>query len=173
MKKLLPLLILAALLLAGCEAATNSGTQTPDQTTAATTTAPVTTLDRDTLTNPETYSELKLKAVKAIWNASKEKVKNDLTINHVEILSDIYEYDEAIVCMAQIGSVLMSSPGQTEETVLEYEFIYGYTDQYKVYANGKEYSLSEAYTAGVLTKEEIRSLWEVHKAKNSLYYEHE
>ena len=171
MKKLLPLLTLAALLLVGCEAATNSGTQTPDQTTAATTTAPVTTLDRDTLANPEAYSELKLKAVKAVWEASKGTVKNDLTINHVAILSEIYEYDEAIVCMAQIGSILMSSPGHTEEAVLDYEFRYGDSDQYKVYANCKEYSLSEAYTAGVLTEDEIRSLWEAHKAANSIYYE--
>ena len=78
---------------------------------------------------------------------------------------------KAIVCIAKIGTIFMSSPGQTEERVLGYEFIYGYSDHYEVYANGKKYSLNTAYTEGVLTEEEIRSLWKAHKATHSIYYE--
>ena len=166
MKKLLTLLILAALLLVGCadiDEPANTGEP------AATTTA-VTTVDPDELTLPN-LSELQKKLYHSAWEAMKGRLGDYCTINDLRFGTFVWESDEALVCyyrgyVTSEYSSITEGQAFTSQTVAGYQFVYGSTLQLSVFANGKQYNLKSAYTAGVLTEEEIGSLWEAHKARN-------
>ena len=160
MKKLLPLLILAALLLVGCaDMGDPNGTQ-PSTTTAVTTDA------RDVIETPEKYTELELKVRKAIWAVIKDSRREELTINDIDIYKVLMEHKGAFVVsyMGCPGPALQ--PMETEETVLGYTFKYNYYNiQYTVFSGGEFYSLQSAYDEGVFTEEDIRIVWEKHNEK--------
>ena len=168
MKKLFPLLTLTALLLCGCgETGAPADTSAPDSTTA------VTTIDRDKLTL--SLSKQKQALYRSAWEALKNMVPEYCTINNLQFGTVIMEYDEAFICfyrgfLARQGDTVTEGGAYTYQTVAGYEFIYGSTLQYTVFANGKKYNLETAYNAGVLTEDEIRMIWEEHKAGNSIYY---
>ena len=162
MKKLLTLLILAALLLVGCaDMGEPIGTQ-PSATTA------VTTDERDVIETPEKYTELELKAKKAVWAYSKIGITNpDVTINNV-MVSNISEYGDAIVCYYTIvtGNFVALTPSIHTEEVLGYTFEYPYLQyQLYVFANNRRYTLQGAYDAGLLTEDNIRTIWEQYNGK--------
>ena len=165
MKKLLTLLILAALLLVGCaDMGEPIGTQ-PSATTA------VTTDERDVIETPEKYTELELKVRKAIWAAVKDSVREDLTINDIDIYKVLMEHKGAFV-VSYLGCPGPALPmWLTEETVLNYTFKYNYDYiQYDVFYGGEFYSLQSAYDEGVFTEEDIRIVWEKHKEEYPFYY---
>ena len=168
MKKLLPLLTLTALLLCGCADMGESA----DTTTTVATTA-VTEDPRDVLTNPELYTELEIKALKAVWAAVKKTVNKDLTINDVMIAGlrsptpkGLYEFGDAIVCVyqgcAKSGYHLGIDDPQSE-FVLDYEFHYQGSKRLKVFLNGRYYTLTGAYEEGILTEEDIVTIWQDYK----------
>lgn len=163
MKKLLPLLTLAALLLVGCA---DMGDPNRTLATEATTAPAVTTVDRDKINNPGQYTELELKAKKAVWEYSKPGITNpDVTINNVMVYN-VSQYGDAIVCSYNIvtGDVMVMSPMITTEEVLGYTFEYPYIQlQLYVFANEGRHTLQGAYEAGLLTEDNIRTIWEKHK----------
>ncbi len=143
------------------------GTQSSESTTA------VTTIDRDKLTL--SLSKQQEELYRSAWEALKNTVPDYCTINNLQFGTVIMEYDEAFICfyrgfLAQEGSWGTAGQAVTHQTVAGYEFIYGTTRQYTVFANGKKYNLETAYDAGVLTEDEIRMIWEAHKEGNSTYY---
>ena len=157
MKKLLTLLTLAALLLVGCADMGDPIGSEPSATTAATTDA------RDVIENPEQYTELELKARKAIWAAVKDSVREDLTINDLDIYRVLMEHKGAFVASYMGCPGPAPEPMVTEETVLDYMFKYNYYNiQYDVLSDGEFYSLQEAYDEGIFTEEDIRIVWEAH-----------
>ena len=177
MKKLLTLLTLAltlftltSLLLVACEdTGAPADTSAPDSTTTA-----ATTIDRDKLTL--SLSKQQEELYRSAWEALKNTVPDYCTINNLQFGTVIMEYDEAFICfyrgfLAQEGSWGTAGQAVTHQTVAGYEFIYGSTLQYTVFANGKEYNLETAYDAGVLTEDEIRMIWEEHKKDNFYYTE--
>ncbi len=137
------------------------------------TTAPVTTVDRDTLTIPDLTADEEA-LYRAIWAVYKDKEfqgssiyppkYEEFTINDIYIFHPIYRFDEALVSFFHGFKQRPIAPGDmiTYETVEGYTFEYGSTTHFSVWANEKEYTLQEAYDAGVLTKEEIGQLWEMH-----------
>ena len=144
------------------------GTQSDSTTTTA-----VTTIDRDKLTL--SLSKQKQALYRSAWEALKNMVPEYCTINNLQFGTVIMEYDEAFICfyrgfLARQGDTVTEGGAYTYQTVAGYEFIYGSTLQYTVFANGKKYNLETAYNAGVLTEDEIRMIWEEHKAGNSIYY---
>ena len=160
MKKSLTLLILAALLLAGCADMGDPIGSEPSATTAATTD------ERDVIKNPGQYTELKLKAKQAVWEYSKPGITNpDVTINNVMVYN-VSQYGDAIVCSYNIvtGDVMVTLPMITTEEVLGYTFEYPYVHlKLYVFANEGRYTLQGAYEAGLLTEDNIRTIWENHK----------
>lgn len=160
MKKLIPLFLLTALLLCGC-----ADMGEPADTSADS------TIDRDQLTL--SLSKHQEELYRSAWEAVKDTVPQDYTIDHLHFHGTIMQYDEAFICYylgcSKDGS-FTNAPAVTSQTVAGYEFIYGSTTQFTVFANGKKYNLETAYDAGVLTEDEIRTLWEEHKAGNSTYY---
>ena len=166
MKKIFIILTLASLLLVGCaDMGEPIGTQ-PSATTAVTTDA------RDVIETPEKYTELELKVRKAIWAAVKDSVREDLTINDIDIYKVLMEHKGAFVLsyMGCPGPALQQM--ETEETVLDYTFKYNYYNiQYDVLSDGKFYSLQEAYDEGIFTEEDIRIVWEKHKEEYPFYYQ--
>lgn len=160
MKKILTLLTLAALLLVGCADMGDPIGSEPSATTAATTDA------RDVIETPEQYTELELNARKAIWAAVKDSVREDLTINDLDIYRVLMEHKGTFVVSYLGCPGPAPQPMETEETVLDYTFKYNYYNiQYKVLSGGKFYSLQSAYDEGIFTEEDIRIVWEAHKAK--------
>ena len=167
----LVLLTLTALILAGC-ADMGELANTGDP---ATTTTAVTTIDRDELTLSN-LSELQKKLYHSAWEAMKDRLSEDCTINHLVFGNQITEYDEAIVCYfrgLRIDGGITEGPGNTWQTVAGYEFCYVSSLQMAVFANGKQYNLKSAYEAGVLSEDEIRMIWEDHKARNEDLYTEE
>ena len=160
MKELLTVLILAALMLVGCaDMGEPIGTE-PSVTTA------VTTDTRDVIETPEKYTELELNARKAIWAVIKDSLREDLTINDIDIYKVLMEHKGAFVVsyMGCPGPALQ--PMETEETVLDYTFKYNYYNiQYTVVSGGAFYSLQSAYDEGIFTEEDIRIVWEKHNEK--------
>ena len=165
MKKILPLLILAALLLVGCA---DMGEPGSTLATEATTAPAVTTVDRDKINNPEKYTELELKAKKAVWEYSKPGITNpDVTINNV-MVSNVAQYGDAIVCYYTIvtGNFVALTPSIHTEEVLGYTFEYPYLQyQLYVFANKGRHTLQGAYDAGLLTEDNIRTIWEQYNGK--------
>ena len=167
MKKLIPLFLLAALLLCSC-----ADTGAPADTSADSTTTAVTTIDRDQLTR-STLSKQQEALYCSAWEAVKNTVPQDCTIDNLHFRGTIRQYDEAFICYylgCSKNGLFTETCEITSQTVAGYEFIYGSNIQATVFANGKKYNLETAYNAGVLTEDEIRTLWEEHKAGNSTYY---
>ena len=165
MKKLLTLLTLAALLLVGCADMRDPNGAQPSAPTA------VTTDERDVIETPEKYTELELKARKAIWAAVKDSVREDRTINDLDIYSVLMEHKGAFVASYMGCPGPAPEPMVTEETVLDYTFKYNYYNiQYKVLSGGEFYSLQSAYDEGIFTEEDIRIVWEKHKEEYPFYY---
>ena len=123
-------------------------------------TTPEIPANRDTLANPEQYTELELQAIYAIWAAYKETHQEFLTINDI-LPDDVSIHGDAVVCYDYVGTF----PGDalSVDTALGYRFVYPTLQQKRVFANGTVYTFQEAYDAGVLTEEDIRALWEEHK----------
>ena len=166
----LVLLTLTALILAGCDDIDEPAiTGEPAVTTTA-----VTTIDRDELTLSN-LSELQKKLYHSAWEALKDYLPEDCTIDHLVFGNQIAEYDEAIVCyyrgiLSDKYNGITEGPGTTRQTVAGYEFCYVSSLQMAVFANGKKYNLKSAYEAGVLSEDEIRMIWEDHKARNEDLY---
>ena len=163
------LLTLTALILAGCaDMGEPANTGDPASTTTA-----VTTIDRDELTLSN-LSEQQKKLYHSAWEALKDRLPEDCTINNLVFGSLIMEYDEAIVCYYRGAlsdkSSITEGCGTTQQTVAGYEFCYSSSLQMAVFANGKKYNLKSAYEAGVLSEDEIRTIWEDHKARNENLY---
>ncbi|MBQ8288840.1 MAG: hypothetical protein IJX76_08755 [Clostridia bacterium] len=134
--------------------------------TNATTTA-VTTVDRDTLTKPN-LSEERVALLNSVWATVKDTVDEELTINNLSVGSFYVQCGNAYVCFyrgCRKDNLILSSPMETQDTVEGYEFYYSDTTKLTVFENGRSYSLQGAYSAGVLTEEELRTVWEAYKAE--------
>ena len=175
MKKLLPLLTLTALLLCGCadmgDPADTPADISPDTTTVATTAA--TTIDRDVISNPERYSDLEIKAMRAVWATVENTVDQKYTINNLFIDGlgaptdkGIYEFGDAIVCIYRgCADVMYHLPMDNEQSefVLDYEFRYQDSKRLNVFLSGRTYTLTDAYDEGILTEEDIVTIWQDYK----------
>ena len=129
--------------------------------------------DPNTLVFPERYTETQLKAIWAVWAAYKNKnISPKLrTINDISTLNIILHGD-TVVCHVFIRNYEYPSIAYLEEeTILGYRFVYRFYSPLRVFTNGTVYSFQEAYDAGVLTEDEIRTIWEEHKAQNKDLYE--
>ena len=172
MKKLLTLLTLAltlftltSLLLVAC-----ADMGDPADTSADSTTTAVTTIDRDQLTR-STLSKQQQALYRSAWEAIKDTVSEEYTINDLHFGYTIMEYDEAFICYylcCSKNGLFTETCEITSQTVAGYEFIYGSNIQATVFANGKKYNLETAYNAGVLTEDEIRMIWEEHKERTTV-----
>ena len=118
--------------------------------------------DRDTLRNPQQYTESEIKAIYAIWDAYKETHREHLTINDV-LPSDVSLHGDALVCYDTIGTFW--GEALSVDTALDYRFVYPSQQQKRVFANGTVYTFQEAYDAGILTENDIHTLWEEHKER--------
>ena len=79
------------------------------------------------------------------------------------MVSSISEYGEAIVCEYTVvtGNFVALTPSIHTEEVLGYTFEYPYLQyQLYVFANNRRYTLQGAYDAGLLTEDNIRTIWE-------------
>lgn len=139
-------------------------------TTAVTTT--VTTIDRDVVYNPNAeLTDQQIQLYEAIWAAIQNDVAEEWTINDISVGSFVVQCDEAFVCFFYGCPENGQADALSEETVEGYQFRYTTLTPLGVFANGHSYSLRSAYSAGVLTKEELRTIWEAYKAKYPGRYE--
>ena len=162
-------LTISVFLLASC--ADTADTDTGDTTTTAATTA-ATTVGRDTLTNPN-LSEERVALLNSVWAAVKDTVDEELTINNLKVGSFYVQCDNAYVCFyqgCQKDDFVFSCPMLSQDTVAGYVFYYSDLTKLTVFEDGRSYSLQGAYSAGVLTEEELRTVWEAYKAKNPGIY---
>ena len=174
MKKLLTLLALAALLLVGCADMNDPGSTLATEDTSAMTTAPVTTLDRDTLTNPQQFTEDEIEIITAMWERwKKNRPDSTCTIDEIAallpkcsliscangyVLELIIDYDEVAFAT-------------TTERIGEYEFRHSYVMALDYYLDGEFYLLKDAYANGLLTDDQLGVAWEEFKAKYPSRYE--
>lgn len=162
------LIFTIGVLLTSCVDASN--TNNTLATTAATTVA--TTADRDTLTNPD-LSEIEIEIITAMWEKYKSAALNNpitfYTINDISLEEFFEPCGDAYVLF--VTDFMPRGDMLTKETVADCEFRYVSTQRLSVYCDGEFYSLQNAYTAGVVTGEEIRTVWEAYKAQNPTEYD--
>ena len=165
-------LLTATAVLLSCADLTASPAASSDGTTAATTTA-VTTLDRDTLTKPNLTPEREA-LLRSVWAAVKNTVDKDLTINNLSVASFYVKCGDAYVCFyrgCKKDNTIIDLMMMCKDTVGDYEFRYTNLTKLSVFENGGYYTLSGAYAAGVLTDEELKTVWEAYKAEYPGRYE--
>ena len=164
-------LLTATAVLLSCADLTASPAASSDGTTAATTTA-VTTVDRDTLTKPN-LTDIEVEIITAMWENYKSAALNNpitfYTINDISLNRFFEPCGDAYVLF--VTDFMPHGDMLTKETVADCEFRYLSTQRLSVYYAGKFYSLQDAYTASVVTGEEIRTVWEAYKAKYSGNYD--
>ena len=69
---------------------------------------------------------------------------------YIELIKDNMVYDLMMLCKDTVGG---------------YEFRYTNLTKLSVFENGAYYTLGSAYSAGVLTDEELKTVWEAYKAE--------
>ncbi|MBQ8288839.1 MAG: hypothetical protein IJX76_08750 [Clostridia bacterium] len=170
----LTLLALAAMLLAGCADTADTGnTLGTNATTPPVTIGTVTTVSRDTLTNPDASAD-RVALLNSVWAAVKDTVGEELTINNLMVGSFYVQSDNAYICFylgCRKDGTITVAPMLSKDTVEGYEFRYTDTTKLTVFENGRSYSLQGAYSAGVLTEEELRTVWEAYKAEYPRIYD--
>ena len=111
-----------------------------------------------------------------IWKVVKNDVPEEYTINDLEFGAFRKQYDDIIVCYFNYDycveyPILTGLTPVYSETVAGYEFRCGHNYGLSVFYNYTHYDLPTAYAQGVLTKEQVRTIWEDYKAMHSCYYQ--
>ncbi len=128
------------------------------------TTTPAVPKDRDDLIIPD-LSQNQIDLYHEIWNMYKDDPEcKDSTINDVIVYGNsltTFRYDEVLIgVFGGIIDVFHIKPKALfKEEIGEYTLTYGKYGNWRfsAFANGKEYTLPEAYEAGLLSDEEIRT----------------
>lgn len=110
-----------------------------------------------------------------IWKVVKNDVPEEYTINDLEFGAFRKRYDDVIVCYFNydhcVEPIITGLTPVYSETVAGYEFRCGYNYGLSVFFNYAHYDLPTAYEQGVLTKEQVRKIWEDYKAMHACYYQ--
>jgi hypothetical protein len=165
MKRILTLTLAALLLLTACAAPSEDAAtpSTPPVTTSATTTAATTTTaDRDTLTKPD-LTDIEREIIEAMWAKYKKNAAPYYSINTINLDSFFFQCGDAYALFV----IDFKAPEEmlTKETIGEYEFRYTDTLSLSVYHDGEFTSLAGAHASGILSDDELKTVWEAYKAK--------
>ena len=160
------LVLTIGLTLLSCADTADAGTG--DTTTAATTAA--TTVDRDTLIISD-LSEIEVEIITAMWNQYKDNAilnNPSATINSISLDRFFEPCGEGYVLY--VIDFIPPADSYYSETIAGYEFRYTSILPLSFYSNGTFESLRSAYTDKKMTEDELRTIWEAHKAKNPGIY---
>jgi hypothetical protein len=164
MKRIFLLMLAALLLFTACAAPDENATpSTPPVTTSATTTAATTTTaDRDTLTKSD-LTDIEREIIEAMWAKYKKNAAPYYSINTINLDRFFFQCGDAYVLFV----IDFKAPGEmlTKETIGEYEFRYTDTLSLSVYHDGEFTSLEGAYASGILSDDELKTVWEAYQAK--------
>ena len=169
MKRILTLTLAALLLLTACAAPSENATpSTPPVTTSATTTAATTTADRDTLTKPD-LTDIEREIIEAMWAKYKKNAAPYYSINTINLDRFFFQCGDVYALFV----IDFKAPGlmHTEEFIGEYEFRYSNTLSLSVYHDGEFTSLADAYASGIISDDELKTVWEAYQAKYPGIYE--
>ena len=113
---------------------------------------------------------------KYVWRVVKQNVPSEYTINDLQFGAFKKQYGDLFVCYFNSDHcveypILTGVTAVYSETVAGYEFRYGYNFSLSVFANYARYELPEAYEKGILTQEQVRTIWEDYKAMHPCYYQ--
>lgn len=170
MRRIFPLMLAALLLFTACASPDENATpSTPPVTTSATTTAATTTTaDRDTLTKPD-LTDIEREIIEAMWAKYKKNAAPYYSINTINLDRFFFQCGDAYALFV----IDFKAPGQmlTEEFIGEYEFRYTDTLSLSVYHDGEFTSLAGAHASGILSDDELKTVWEAYQAKYPGIYE--
>ena len=165
---LLSITLAALLLLSACNTPASDPTPTPPATT--TTAATTTTVDRDTLQNPD-LTDIEREIIEAAWDEYKANAEAHYTINNVRITYLEPCGDAYVLFITDFKPFL---EWYTSETIVgnhDYEFRYSTSQSLKVYRDGKFSSLQYALDNGVISEDELSTVWNAYKTKHSDLYD--
>ena len=168
MKRILTLTLAALLLLSSCAAPSEDAANTTPPATTTTTAATTTTADRDTLTKPD-LTDIEREIIEAMWAKYKKNASWHQSINTINLDRFFFQCGDAYVLFV----IDFKAPGlmHTEEFIGEYEFRYSNTLSLSVYHDGEFTSLADAYASGIISDDELKTVWEAYQAKYPGIYE--
>lgn len=133
------------------------GTQPPEP--AGTTTvfigeAPNPMDERDILTKSD-LTDLQKELYHAVWEYRKDDLPESYTINHLSFRPWILKIRDLYICFPkqEVGYAV------TTVCVEGYAFVYNDTAQLQVFAHGEFHTLQSAYDVGILSIDDIRTIW--------------
>lgn len=152
-------------MLCGCTNSGNVGT-IPTSSTIATTTV-VTTIDRNTITNPEKFTKDEIEIIHAMWKRWQKNHPD--TTDTIDKIAALLPDCSLIPCRNGYVLDLMidyndTSPVLYTETIGGYEFRHTSIMALDYYSDGEFYLLKDAYESGVITDDELRIAWEGFRA---------
>ena len=159
---------LAALLLLTACASPSEGTAITTPPANTTTAATTTTADRDTLTKPD-LTDIEREIIEAMWAKYKKNAAPHYSINTINLDRFFFQCGDAYVLFV----IDFKAPGEmlTKETIGEYEFRYTDTLSLSVYHDGEFTSLAGAHASGIISDDELKTVWEAYQAKYPGMYE--
>ncbi|MCL2061671.1 MAG: hypothetical protein FWH03_03500 [Firmicutes bacterium] len=120
--------------------------------------------------DPDIETELEIKIRQ---NYIKKLPKNSrVKMNNLWVSKYYGTFDESVVLIFQTSlseSSILPDGGLgniTKETIAGFEFIFGTSSWINVWYNGNFYSLLDAYNDGLLTSDDIESIWLQRQSKN-------
>ena len=174
MKLLLSLLVLL-LALTGCNAPNTPMDTTPEETSEVTPEETTEDLVEDTTAEPETGKTTDWVPPELPGGVPSQELQDAISMAHQNRFGSPWKYYYEAFAVTYYGlyddCAVLFLPGQyciTQEILIgDYTFIYNYSFSLCVYRDGEIYDLSEAYSSGWITEDQLVTIYMIHTAFNN------